>query len=54
MARKHFECFQCDAVFKISYDMDESYYKIEHCPFCGSEMDKEEENQFEDYDEDMS
>jgi len=54
MAGKHIECFGCDAVFKIKYDLDENYYKIKHCPFCGSEMDLDEEDRYEDYDEDMS
>lgn len=57
MARKqHHECFECDAVFKISYDLDENYYKVKNCPFCGTAMDAEEEDRYEDdgYDEDVS
>jgi hypothetical protein len=55
MARKHFECFECDAVFKINYDLDENYYKVTHCPFCGTEMDGEDDRYEEEgYDEDVS
>ena len=54
MARKqHFECVDCDAVFKISHDMDEKYYIVEHCPFCGSTMDDDQKDDYED-DEELS
>jgi DNA-directed RNA polymerase subunit RPC12/RpoP len=55
MARKHYECFECDAVFKINHDLDENYYKVIHCPFCGTEMDGEDDRYEEEgYDEDLS
>jgi NAD-dependent SIR2 family protein deacetylase len=38
---KHLECNDCEAVFRIKHDMDDHYYKITHCPFCGSELDDE-------------
>jgi len=44
MALLHYECNNCDAVFKIRHDMDEGYYPIQYCPFCGSELDGEEEH----------
>jgi hypothetical protein len=52
MARKHYECFECDAVFKISHELDENYYKVTHCPFCGTAMDDEEEDRYVDDSED--
>ena len=52
MGRKqHFECVECDAVFKINFDLDEDYYNVMFCPFCGSEID---EDQRDEYDEDLS
>ena len=35
------ECANCGAVFKLRHDMDESYYKVEFCPFCGDTIDEE-------------
>ena len=53
MARKqHHECVECDAVFKISHELDENYYKVTHCPFCGTAMDEEEEDRYVDNSED--
>jgi hypothetical protein len=49
MGRKnHFECVECDAVFKIKYDLDEDYYKVQHCPFCGAEIDEDQQDEYED------
>jgi hypothetical protein len=48
MARKHHECIECDAVFKISHDLDEDYYKVTNCPFCGAEMDDDQQDDIED------
>ena len=52
MARKqHHECVECDAVFKINYDLDDKYYKVEYCPFCGAGMDEDQhDQQYEDLD----
>ena len=56
MARKHHECVECDAVFKINHDLDAKYYKVEFCPFCGAGMDEDQQDdQYEDVeDEDLS
>jgi hypothetical protein len=49
MGRKqHFECVECDAVFKIKYDLDEDYYNVLYCPFCGAEMDEDQKDEYED------
>jgi rRNA maturation endonuclease Nob1 len=51
MARKqHHECVECDAVFKINFDLDEDYYKVEFCPFCGAHMDADQQDEYEDED----
>jgi hypothetical protein len=44
MALLHYECNSCDAVFKIRHDMDATYYPINYCPFCGCELDEDEEH----------
>jgi uncharacterized paraquat-inducible protein A len=36
---KHYECTSCDAVFRLRHDLDENYYTVAHCPFCGTELD---------------
>lgn len=35
------ECVECQAVFKVRYDLDPTYYKVCHCPFCGTELSDE-------------
>jgi len=43
-ATLHYECNNCDAVFKLRHDMDEAYYPIQYCPFCGCELDEDHEH----------
>jgi hypothetical protein len=38
------ECFSCDAVFTVDHDLDTEYYKVKHCPFCGTTVIDEEED----------
>ena len=45
------ECVSCDASFKVQHDMIEHYYSVEYCPFCGEELELEEELEIT-YDED--
>lgn len=51
MPKSSHECVECDAVFKISHQLDEAYYEITNCPFCGAEIEPEETD---DDNEDMS
>lgn len=37
------ECSSCDALFWVEHDMDEQFYPVTNCPFCGDELDIEEE-----------
>ena len=30
-------CESCEAEFQIKHSMDENYYRVIHCPFCGEE-----------------
>ena len=49
---KLFVCESCDAEFSIKHNMDKRLYKIEHCPFCGEELNEEMEDEVgEFYDE---
>jgi len=45
-------CDSCDAEFKLSHSMDEDYYNITYCPFCGEEFNHEEEFYFSSEEED--
>ena len=45
-------CESCDAEFSIKHNMDKRLYKIEHCPFCGEQLNEEMEDEVgEFYDE---
>ena len=52
MSRKTILCEHCDASYSVQYDMDDNFYKIKYCPFCGDNVP--EENEFniteEEYD----
>ena len=45
-------CESCAAEFRITHNMEKRLYKIEHCPFCGAEIDTDsiEELDYEDGD----
>lgn len=51
MKLKLIVCESCDSEFKIKHSMDNRLYIIEYCPFCGEDLDKELEHEFEDYGE---
>ena len=38
------ECFSCDAVFTVDPDLDDDYYKVKHCTFCGTKVTEDEED----------
>ena len=37
----------CEGEFKIRHSMDEGYYSISFCPFCGEELNDELEDDIE-------
>ena len=41
---KQYFCTDCDAEFKLSHDMDPDYFTVSMCPFCGAEVEHEEED----------
>ena len=41
-------CESCDAEFSIKHNMDKRLYKIEHCPFCGEQLNEEMEDEVEE------
>ena len=51
MRKKEILCESCEAVFRIQHDMEEHYYSISHCPFCGDELNSSEDNEDELYDD---
>ncbi len=38
-----YNCYNCDAEFKLRHDMDEDYYEVNFCPFCGSSIEEEQD-----------
>tara|TARA_B100000073_G_scaffold268567_1_gene228167 strand:+ start:815 stop:970 length:156 start_codon:yes stop_codon:yes gene_type:complete len=44
---KLFVCESCEAEFRLKHTMDDSYYKVVHCPFCGEHLHDELEDEVE-------
>jgi len=44
-------CASCEAEFMIKHDMDDDHYRLEYCPFCGEQMEDDEDYEY-DIDED--
>ena len=38
---KTYACIDCDAEFRLAHNMDEDYYQVTLCPFCGAETETE-------------
>ena len=47
-------CESCDAEFRITHNMDKRLYKIMHCPFCGDDLNEENEDLLEEYEDEWS
>ena len=45
-------CESCEAVYKIKHDLDETYYVLKYCIFCGEPLSEELEDEIEEWDED--
>ena len=40
-------CESCEAEFQIKHTMDEKYYRMNYCPFCGEDLSEELEDEIE-------
>ena len=40
--RKKVVCETCEAEVDMKHNMDEDYYEIEYCPFCGEDISEED------------
>lgn len=48
-------CESCEAEYKITHNMNERYYRMEYCVFCGATLlddELQDEVELEGYDED--
>jgi|TARA_R110002050_G_scaffold32034_1_gene82472 hypothetical protein len=43
MIKKRIECEKCEGVSVIEHEMEHHFYEIKFCPFCGEELELEEE-----------
>lgn len=48
MGTRKFTCVECDAIFKVTHSLDDSYYEVMFCPFCSAGLDDEEETDDDD------
>ena len=44
-------CEECEAEFRIKHGMDEHYYSVKFCVFCGDELAEELEDEVEEYED---
>jgi len=51
MSRKEILCESCDAVFRIQHNMDEHWYSVKHCPFCGDVLNSDNEDDIVEFDD---
>ena len=45
---KRIECVNCEGVADITHEANHDFYKITYCPFCGEELELEEEFEIND------
>lgn len=43
-----YNCSNCEALFTVKHNLDEAYYEVIFCPFCGAEIEEEQEDGLED------
>lgn len=46
----HF-CEDCEVEFKIKHDASSEIFKVKHCPFCGTELNVEEQYDLDEEEE---
>ena len=45
------ECVHCEGVCKVNHELDHDFYNVKFCPFCGEELELEEEYHIEDFED---
>ena len=51
LTKEDIDCYECGAQFTIKYSFEQE--KVVYCPFCGSDLplDEEEEEDYDDYED---
>ena len=44
-------CDSCEAEYKIKHNMNERYYIMQYCTFCGEDLSDELEDDIEEWNE---
>jgi|TARA_B100001079_G_scaffold183652_1_gene158075 hypothetical protein len=44
-------CDSCEAEYKIKHNMNEMYYVMQYCTFCGEDLSDELEDDIEEWNE---
>lgn len=47
--QRQYQCDNCDAEFKIKHSLDDAYYEVMFCPFCGGDIAEEDEEETDEY-----
>lgn len=47
--QKSYQCDNCDAEFKLKHNLDEHYYEVNFCPFCGGEIAEDDDEESYDF-----
>ena len=45
---KLIECLKCEGVASVNTEMTHHFYNVKYCPFCGEELELEEEFEIND------
>ena len=48
MSSLYVECIKCEGVSRVEHEQDHSFYRVKFCPFCGEELELEEEFKIDD------
>jgi len=44
-------CTECKSEAYLIHEMDSHHFDIDHCPFCGADMDEDTIEEVEEYDD---
>lgn len=53
MDKVEIECGECEAVCKVVYDLDDMFFSVKYCPFCGYLIEKDDIIEDVDGDDDI-